>query len=41
VASGISFIGADLSTAVTFIVIVLILVLRPAGLFGRATVVRV
>ncbi|MCW2691580.1 MAG: branched-chain amino acid transporter permease [Mycobacterium sp.] len=41
VTSSISFIGADLSTAVTFVVIVLILVLRPAGLFGRPTAVRV
>lgn len=41
VASGVSFIGSDLSTAVTFIVIVLILVLRPSGLFGRVAAVRV
>ncbi len=41
VASGLSFIGADLSTVVTFVVIVIVLVFRPAGLFGRTTAVRV
>lgn len=41
VASSVSFIGSDLSTGVTFVAIVLILVIRPAGLLGRAAAVKV
>lgn len=41
VASSVSFIGPDLATGVTFILIVAILVLRPAGLFGRTSAVKV
>lgn len=41
VASGVSFIGTELSTVTTFIVIVAILGVRPAGLFGKRTAVKV
>lgn len=41
VASGASFIGPDLATGVTFVVIVVILLLKPTGMFGRATAVKV
>ncbi len=36
-----SFIGSDLKTPVAFVVIVLVLLIRPAGLFGRTRVSRV
>jgi branched-chain amino acid transport system permease protein len=37
----VGFIGFDLKVAVPFILIVVVLVVRPQGLFGRKTVVRV
>jgi branched-chain amino acid transport system permease protein len=37
----ISFIGFDLKVAVPFILIFVVLIVRPQGLFGRKTVVRV
>jgi branched-chain amino acid transport system permease protein len=40
-AGTIPFIGGGLSTAVTFAVLIAILLLRPAGLFGKSTAVRV
>jgi branched-chain amino acid transport system permease protein len=40
-AGDVSFIGSDLATVATFVVIVLILLIRPAGLLGKAAVVRV
>ncbi|MFG2512535.1 branched-chain amino acid ABC transporter permease [Streptomyces sp. NPDC048584] len=40
-ATRVSFIGTELSTVTTFIVIVAILAVRPAGLFGKRTVVKV
>lgn len=40
-ASSVSFVGTELSTVTTFVVIVMILVLRPAGLFARHTAVKV
>ena len=36
-----SFIGSDLKTPAAFLIIVLVLLVRPNGLFGRARVVRV
>ncbi|MCW2782185.1 MAG: branched-chain amino acid transporter permease [Marmoricola sp.] len=39
--SSVSWIGSDLSLAATFIVLVLILLVRPQGLFGRQIEVRV
>jgi branched-chain amino acid transport system permease protein len=41
IVSSISWIGSDLSLAATFIVLVIILLIRPQGLFGRAVEVRV
>jgi branched-chain amino acid transport system permease protein len=35
------FIGFDLKVAVPFILIFVVLIVRPQGLFGRKTVVRV
>ena len=37
----IDFIGFDLKVAVPFILIFVVLIVRPQGLFGRKTVVRV
>ncbi len=40
-ASGIAFIGTDLSTVATLVVLVLVLVVKPGGLFGKVSVVKV
>jgi branched-chain amino acid transport system permease protein len=37
----ITFIGFDLKVAVPFVLIFVVLIVRPQGLFGRKTVVRV
>ena len=37
----VGFIGFDLKVAVPFVLIFVVLVVRPQGLFGRKTVVRV
>jgi branched-chain amino acid transport system permease protein len=37
----VDFIGFDLKVAVPFILIFVVLIVRPQGLFGRKTVVRV
>lgn len=41
VASSVEVIGTDLSTVVTLLVLVLVLVVRPGGLFGKVAVVKV
>lgn len=41
IAGATSFIGSDLKTPAAFLIIVLVLLVRPNGLFGRARVVRV
>lgn len=40
IASATSFIGPDLATGVTLVIIIAILLLRPAGLFGQAAPVK-
>jgi branched-chain amino acid transport system permease protein len=37
----VKFIGFDLKVAVPFVLIFVVLLVRPQGLFGRKTVVRV
>jgi branched-chain amino acid transport system permease protein len=37
----VEFVGTDLRLAVAFAIIVAVLLIRPAGLFGRVSVARV